>query len=170
MTARERLAVFLDAGSFREVDAMASSPLLQSPLPTPRPMTGDGVITGTGTVYGKTVAVYAQDFTVHGGSLSRTHANKICKVTVICLPRCVPALDYGLGCEDRVSDCRNERFRRGEDPRRNRCTGRICRHFPAECRPEWRSSTAELDYGSLCRYTLALLISSSVGATRRCCV
>lgn len=47
-------------------------------------MAGDGVVTGTGEIYGKSVAVYAQEFGVHGGSLSRAHANKICKVLDAC--------------------------------------------------------------------------------------
>lgn len=76
MTARERIAALLDAGSFREVDVFASSDDDLRDLRYP----GEGVVAGHGLVDGRRVYVYAQDFTVTGGSLGRVHAAKICKV------------------------------------------------------------------------------------------
>jgi acetyl-CoA carboxylase carboxyltransferase component len=73
-TARHRLEMILDAGSFEEVDRLATSYFLKSKIYT------DGVVTGFGTVAGKKVAIYAQDFTIKGGSLGKRHAEKICKI------------------------------------------------------------------------------------------
>src|SRR4026208_2397490 len=79
LTARERLDLLLDPDSFVELDAFV----------TPRPNAfagdseqylGDGVVTGHGTVDGRLVFVFSQDFTVFGGALSSAHAAKICKV------------------------------------------------------------------------------------------
>jgi len=75
-TARERIAALLDPGSFREIDVFASSEDDFSNLKNP----GEGVVTGYGCIDGRRVYIYAQDFTVAGGSLGRVHAAKICKV------------------------------------------------------------------------------------------
>jgi len=75
LTARERLAAFLDEGSFEELDA-----LKVHRTPGVEQIPGDGVVTGFGRVDGRPVAVFAQDFTVFGGSLSEAYAQKICKV------------------------------------------------------------------------------------------
>jgi propionyl-CoA carboxylase beta chain len=74
LTARERIAAFLDEGSFEEVDALMMNPSPGEQIP------GDGVVTGFGRVEGRPVALFAQDFTVVGGSLSLTQARKICKI------------------------------------------------------------------------------------------
>jgi propionyl-CoA carboxylase beta chain len=74
LTARERIAAFLDESSFEEVDALMINPSPGEQIP------GDGVVTGFGRVEGRPVAVFAQDFTVVGGSLSLTQARKICKI------------------------------------------------------------------------------------------
>ncbi len=79
LTARERLAVLLDEGSFREFDMLARHRSSRFGLDANRPL-GDGVVTGVGTINGKQVCVFSQDFTVFGGSLSEVHAEKICKV------------------------------------------------------------------------------------------
>lgn len=79
MTARERIDFFLDEGSFEEFDKFVvhrSSDFGMNEQKFP----GDGVVTGHGLVDGREVFVFAQDFTVFGGSLSETHAEKICKV------------------------------------------------------------------------------------------
>ncbi|MBM3892862.1 acyl-CoA carboxylase subunit beta [Candidatus Dependentiae bacterium] len=73
-TARERLALLLDPSSFFEIDRLAVSPFLDAPELT------DGVIAGFGSIQGRKVAVYAQDFTIKGGSLGKRHAEKIAKV------------------------------------------------------------------------------------------
>ena len=75
LTARERIAAFLDEGSFEEMDA-----LMVHRLEGMEKIPGDGVVTGFGRVDGRAVALFAQDFTVFGGSLSEGYAKKICKV------------------------------------------------------------------------------------------
>lgn len=79
LTARERLSVLLDEGSFKEFDMFARHRSSRFGLDTNRPL-GDGVVTGVGTINGRHVCVFSQDFTVYGGSLSEVHAEKICKV------------------------------------------------------------------------------------------
>lgn len=78
-TARERIALLLDDGSFEEFDMFKTHRCQQFGM-ADRVFLGDGVVTGYGTVDGRLVYVYSQDFTVLGGSLSETHAEKICKV------------------------------------------------------------------------------------------
>ncbi len=75
LTARERVAAFLDEGSFEEMDA-----LMVHRAADVEKIPGDGVVTGFGRVDGRPVAIFAQDFTVFGGSLSEAYAKKICKV------------------------------------------------------------------------------------------
>jgi len=77
--ARERLDVLLDPGSFVELDRFVEHRSTDFGLDRQR-IPGDGVVTGYGTVDGRTVYVFSQDFTVFGGSLSEAHAEKICKV------------------------------------------------------------------------------------------
>ena len=79
LTARERLEVFLDPGSFEEYDMFVEHRALDFGMAEQK-VPGDGVITGHGTVNGRLVFVFSQDFTVFGGSLSEAHAEKICKV------------------------------------------------------------------------------------------
>jgi propionyl-CoA carboxylase beta chain len=73
LTARERLDLLLDPGSFEEAGRLVTSP-------SSAPAVGDGVVTGLGRVAGRAVAVYAQDFTVVGGTLAGPHAAKICRL------------------------------------------------------------------------------------------
>ena len=79
LTARERLEVLLDEGSFEEYDMFVEHRCADFGMEAQR-VPGDGVVTGHGTVNGRLVFVFSQDFTVFGGSLSETHAEKICKV------------------------------------------------------------------------------------------
>jgi acetyl-CoA carboxylase carboxyltransferase component len=79
LTARERLELLLDPGTFTEVDALARHRLGTFGLDRHRPYT-DGVVTGWGTIDGRKVFVFSQDFTVFGGSLGEVMAEKICKV------------------------------------------------------------------------------------------
>jgi propionyl-CoA carboxylase beta chain len=78
-TARERIDAFVDPGSFTELDAFVTHDCHDFGLET-QVFPGDGVVTGFGRVDGRLVYLYAQDFTVFGGSLSAAHARKICKV------------------------------------------------------------------------------------------
>ena len=79
MTARERIEVLLDEGSFEEFDKLVVHRSRDFGLDK-QLYPGDGVVTGHGLIDGRNVFVFAQDFTVFGGSLSETHAEKICKV------------------------------------------------------------------------------------------
>jgi len=79
MTARERINALLDSDSFVELDALVKHRNSNFGLDKKRPE-GDGVITGHGTINGRTVYLFAQDFTVFGGALGEAHAQKICKV------------------------------------------------------------------------------------------
>ncbi len=79
LTARERIALLLDEGSFTELDELARHRARGFGIEENRPY-GDGVVTGTGTVDGRPVAVYSQDFTVFGGSLGEVYGEKIVKV------------------------------------------------------------------------------------------
>ncbi|HEX9744899.1 MAG TPA: carboxyl transferase domain-containing protein, partial [bacterium] len=76
MLARERLEVLLDGNSFFEFDTFVQA----NEAPGVRQMPGDGVITGRGSIHGRQVMVYSQDFTVMGGSFGEKHAKKIWKV------------------------------------------------------------------------------------------
>ena len=79
LTARERLDVLLDEGSFEELDTYVVHDCTDFGMEDQQIM-GDGVVTGSGTINGRLVYVFSQDFTVFGGSLSKRHAEKICKV------------------------------------------------------------------------------------------
>jgi len=79
LTARERLTLLLDEGSFEELDMFVQHRTKEFGLEKQRYL-GDGVVCGTGRVDGRLVCVFSQDFTVFGGSLSQAHAEKICKV------------------------------------------------------------------------------------------
>jgi len=79
MTARERVDALLDPGSFSELDTFVSHQTYHFGMDKQK-IPGDGVVTGRGTIEGRQVFVYAQDFTVFAGSVGRMHATKICKV------------------------------------------------------------------------------------------
>ena len=79
LTARERVEVLLDEGSFREYDRLMAHRCADFGMDEVD-MPGDGVVTGHGTINGRLTFVFSQDFTVAGGSLSETHAKKICKI------------------------------------------------------------------------------------------
>ena len=79
LTARERLELLLDNGSFEEFDMFVSHRCVDFEMDKNQ-FLGDGVVTGWGTINSRPVYVFSQDFTVLGGSLSETHAAKICKI------------------------------------------------------------------------------------------
>jgi propionyl-CoA carboxylase beta chain len=80
LTARERIELLLDEGSFEEFDMFVEHRCVDFGMAEAEKIPGDGVVTGWGTVNGRTVFVFSKDFTVFGGSLSETHAAKITKV------------------------------------------------------------------------------------------
>lgn len=79
LTARERIELLLDPNSFREYDMLKQHRCTEFGM-AKQSFPGDGVITGHGTINGRTAFVFSQDFTVFGGSLSETHAQKIVKI------------------------------------------------------------------------------------------
>jgi acetyl-CoA carboxylase carboxyltransferase component len=91
LTARERLALLLDAGSFQEMGALATHDETDFGLADQR-YPGDGVVAGFGKINGRRVAVYAQDFTVLGGSFSRVQSNKISRIQDLALESGVPII------------------------------------------------------------------------------
>ncbi len=91
MTARERIDFFLDEGSFEEFDKFVVHRSTDFGLENQKYM-GDGVVTGHGLVDGREIFVFAQDFTVFGGSLSETHAQKICKIMDLAMKTGAPVV------------------------------------------------------------------------------
>lgn len=79
LTARERVELFLDPESFEEWDMFVEHDCTEFGMDKQK-IPGDGVVTGYGTVGGRPIFVFSQDFTVFGGSLSKSHASKICKI------------------------------------------------------------------------------------------
>ncbi len=91
LTARERIELLLDEGSFEEFDMFVKHRTTDFGMAEQRP-DGDGVVTGWGTVNGRMVYVFSQDFTVFGGSLSETHAQKICKIMDMAMQNGAPVI------------------------------------------------------------------------------
>src|SRR6266487_290144 len=91
MTARERLEVLLDPGSFVELDRFVTHRATDFGLADQKVL-GDGVVTGWGRAEGRLVYVFSQDFTVFGGSLSEAHAEKICKVMDLAVQNGAPVV------------------------------------------------------------------------------
>ncbi|KFI30831.1 acyl-CoA carboxylase subunit beta [Paenirhodobacter enshiensis] len=91
LTARERIELLLDEGSFEEFDMFKAHRCVEFGMEADKPA-GDGVVTGWGTVNGRMVYVFSQDFTVFGGSLSETHAEKICKIMDMAMQNGAPVI------------------------------------------------------------------------------
>ena len=89
LTARERIGLLLDPGSFVELDRFAVSQIIQE---EEKRILGDGVVTGHGTIEGRPVYVFAHDFTVFGGSLGETFAMKVCKVMDLAMKTGAPVI------------------------------------------------------------------------------
>jgi propionyl-CoA carboxylase beta chain len=91
LTARERVEYLMDEGSFEEIGMLVTHRTTDFGMEKEQ-YYGDGVVTGYGTINGRAVYIFAQDFTVFGGSLSETHAEKICKVMDMALKNGVPMI------------------------------------------------------------------------------
>jgi len=91
LTARERLHFLMDEGSFQEIGMLVSHRSTDFGMEKEK-YPGDGVVTGYGTINGRLVYVFSQDFTVFGGSLSETHAEKICKVMDLAMKNGAPVV------------------------------------------------------------------------------
>ncbi|MBK7762981.1 MAG: acyl-CoA carboxylase subunit beta [Bacteroidetes bacterium] len=91
LTARERLQILLDEGSFEEIGMLVTHRSTDFGMENEQYL-GDGVVTGYGTIHGRLVYVFSQDFTVFGGSLSETHAKKICKIMDLAMENGAPVI------------------------------------------------------------------------------
>ena len=103
LTARERVGLLLDEGSFVEIDELARHRSTAFGLEDRRPY-GDGVVTGYGTVDGRQVCVFAQDFTVFGGSLGEVYGEKICKVMDLAMKTGCPVVGINEGAGARIQE------------------------------------------------------------------
>ena len=126
LTARERMDVLFDRGTFQELDKLVVHRSHDFGMDEQR-IPGDGVVSGHGRIDGRLVFAFAQDFTVFGGSLSETNAQKIVQ-------------DHGSGDEDRRTDRRIERLGRRPHSGRRGVARRLRRYLPAQhagmrCRP-----------------------------------
>src|SRR5687768_18612852 len=100
LTARERLDLLLDEGSFEEWDKLVEHRCLDFGMAEQK-VPGDGVVSGYGKIDGRLTYVFAQDFTVFGGSLSETNAQKICMVMDLAMRNGAPIVglnDSGVAC------------------------------------------------------------------------
>lgn len=91
LTARERIDLLLDKNSFEEIDPFVTHRSEKFGLDEKK-IDGDGVVTGYGKIHGRLIYVFSQDFTVFGGSLSETHAEKICKIMDMAMKNGVPII------------------------------------------------------------------------------
>ena len=91
LTARERIELLLDTNSFEEIGGLVTHRSTNFGLDKTK-FLGDGVVTGFGTVTGRLIYVYSQDFTVLGGSLAEAHAEKICKIMDLAMKNGVPLI------------------------------------------------------------------------------
>ncbi|MGQ0842585.1 MAG: acyl-CoA carboxylase subunit beta [Sporichthyaceae bacterium] len=103
MTARERIEALLDDGSFVELDEFARHRSTAFGLEKNRPY-GDGVVTGYGTVDGRPVCVFSQDFTIFGGSLGEVYGEKICKVMDLAIKTGCPIVGINEGAGARIQE------------------------------------------------------------------
>ncbi len=91
LTARERVNILMDEGSFEEIGMLVTHRSTDFGMEKEQYL-GDGVVTGYGTINGRLVYVFSQDFTVFGGSLSETHAEKICKIMDLAMENGAPVI------------------------------------------------------------------------------
>ncbi|MGH2794355.1 MAG: carboxyl transferase domain-containing protein, partial [Actinomycetota bacterium] len=103
LTARERIEILLDPGSFVELDAMARHRAHGFGIERQRPY-GDGVVTGWGTIDGRKVFVFAQDFLVFGGSLGEVFSEKICKIMDLALETGAPVIGLNVSGGARIQE------------------------------------------------------------------
>ena len=132
-TARERIEKLLDPGSFQELDTYVRHRTAEFDMQKNRPW-GDAVVTGHGTIDGRRVAVFSQDFTVFGGSLGEVMAEKMCKI-------------MDLRGQDRLPRDRHQRLRRRAHPGGRGLARRLRRRLPAQRPLLGRDPAALADHG-----------------------
>jgi acetyl-CoA carboxylase carboxyltransferase component len=103
LTARERVDLLLDAGSFRELDMLVTHRAVGFGIEKRRPYS-DGVVTGYGNIAGRLVYVFSQDFTVFGGSLGEAHSEKICKVMDLAMKAGAPVIGLNDSAGARIQE------------------------------------------------------------------
>src|SRR5271167_4741576 len=103
MTARERIDFLLDPGSFVELDKFKTHRCTDFGMDKRR-IPGDGVVTGYGTIDGRQVCVFSQDFTVFGGSLSGAFAEKVCKIMDLAMKVGCPVIGINDGSGARIQE------------------------------------------------------------------
>ncbi|AAV86709.1 methylmalonyl-CoA carboxyltransferase [Anaplasma marginale str. Dawn] len=118
LTARERLEVLLDEGSFQEYGVFVEHRSANFGMDKAK-ISGDGVVTGSGTIYGQRVCVYSQDFTIFGGSLSEMNSKKICHVMDIAAKVGVPVIGINDSGGARIQEGVDSLAGYGEIFRRN---------------------------------------------------
>ncbi len=91
LTARERLEILLDPGTFQEIDRLRVHDCVEFGM-AEKKIPGDAVVTGYGKIFGRPVAVFSQDFTVFGGTLSRVFAEKVCKIMDLAMKNGIPII------------------------------------------------------------------------------
>jgi len=138
LTARERIEVLLDEGTFEEWDMFVEHRCADFGMEDNK-IPGDGVVTGYGMINGRLVFVFSQDFTVFGGALSEAHAEKICKI-----------MDQAM----KVGASRHwpERFGWRPHPRRRGLTWRLRRGVPAQRDGQRGHSPDQHDHGPVGRW------------------
>ena len=136
-TARERVELLLDKGSFAEIDQLVVHTGRDFGMDEQR-VPGDGVVTGSGRIDGRPVFVFAQDFTVFGGSLSEAYARKICKIMDLAMKTGAPVI--GL----------NDSGRRAHPGRRG-VPRRLRGHLPAQHARVRRRAADLRDHGAVRR-------------------
>ncbi|HPP93681.1 MAG TPA: carboxyl transferase domain-containing protein, partial [Bacteroidales bacterium] len=112
-TARERIQALLDENSFHEYDMFVEHDARDFDMDKKK-LPGDGVVTGTGTIHGAPVAVFAQDFTVAGGSLGIMHARKITKIMDYALKMRIPLIGINDSGGARIQEGVNSLYGYGE--------------------------------------------------------
>ena len=137
-TARERINMLLDPGSFVELDEFARHRSTSFGMGDKRPY-GDSVVIGIGTINSRQVAVYSQDFTIFGGSLGEAAGNKIIKVMELAIKTGVPLIGI-LG------------FWWSQNPRGSYRPWKIWRDFPLEHNGVRRNPTNFNNHGASCRW------------------
>ena len=141
MTARERIGMLLDKGTFNELDKLVNHRCTNFGMEK-KQIAGDGMVTGYGKIDGRPVFVYAYDFTAHGGSLSETNAAKIVKVQQLALKTGAPVIA--------LNDSGGARIQEGVNS-----LGRICLHLSIRTpSPQVLFPQISAISGTLCRRRL----------------
>ena len=136
-TARERINLLIDEGSFEEFDMFVSHRSIDFGLDK-QAYLSDGVVTGYGTIDGRLVYIFSQDFTVFGGSLSEMYAQKICKVMDKAMKVGAPV----IGINDSGG---------AKNSRRRKKSWRLCGYFPKKYFSLWSNTTNLCYFWTMCR-------------------